>query len=174
MNRYPTWKYILVAVVIFIGLLYTIPNFYGESPAVQVSPAKATLKADPALLKKVEATLQLANIKFNGLFLDANGVKVRFDNPDEQIKAKDKLIANLGKDYSVALNLLSQTPNWLLAIGAKPMYLGLDLRGGVHFLLQVDMKAALDKAAESSVGDFRSSLRREKINYFGIARWSKS
>ena len=170
MNRYPTWKYILVAVVILIGLLYTIPNFYGESPAVQISPAKATLKADPALLKKVEATLQLANIKFNGLFLDANGVKVRFDSPDEQIKAKDKLIANLGKDYSVALNLLSQTPNWLLAIGAKPMYLGLDLRGGVHFLLQVDMKAALDKAAESSVGDFRTALRREKINYFGIQR----
>ncbi len=170
MNRYPTWKYILVAVVILIGLLYTIPNFYGESPAVQVSPAKATLKADPALLKKVEATLQLANIKFNGIFLDANGVKVRFDNPDEQIKAKDKLIANLGKDYSIALNLLSQTPNWLLAIGAKPMYLGLDLRGGVHFLLQVDMKAALDKAAEGSVGDFRTSLRREKINYFGIQR----
>ena len=170
MNRYPTWKYILVAVVILIGLLYSIPNLYGESPAVQVSPAKATLKADPALLKKVEATLQLANIKFNSLFLDANGVKVRFDNPDEQIKAKDKLIANLGKDYSIALNLLSQTPNWLLAIGAKPMYLGLDLRGGVHFLLQVDMKAALDKAAESSVGDFRTALRREKINYFGIQR----
>ncbi len=170
MNRYPTWKYILVALVILIGLLYTIPNFYGEAPAVQVSPAKSTLKADNNLLKKVEATLQLANIKFNGIYLDASGVKVRFDNPDDQIKAKDKLIANLGKDYSVALNLLSQTPNWLLAIGAKPMYLGLDLRGGVHFLLQVDMKAALDKAAESSVGDFRTSLRREKINYFGIAR----
>ena len=170
MNRYPTWKYILVAVVVLIGLLYTIPNFYGESPAVQISPAKATLKADAALLKKVEATLKLADIKFNGIFLDANGVKVRFDSPEEQIKAKDKLIANLGKDYSVALNLLSQTPNWLLAIGAKPMYLGLDLRGGVHFLLQVDMKAALDKAAESSVGDFRTSLRRDKINYFGIAR----
>ena len=170
MNRYPTWKYILVAVVILIGLLYSIPNLYGESPAVQVSPAKSTLKADTALLKKVEATLQLADIKFNGLYLDTNGVKVRFASPDEQIKAKDKLIANLGKDYSVALNLLSQTPNWLLAIGAKPMYLGLDLRGGVHFLLQVDMKAALDKAAESSVGDFRTTLRREKINYFGIGR----
>lgn len=170
MNRYPTWKYILVAVVILIGLLYTIPNFYGESPAVQVSPAKATLKANPELLKKVETTLQLANIKFNGIFLDASGVKVRFESPEEQIKAKDKLIANLGKDYTVALNLLSQTPNWLLGIGAKPMYLGLDLRGGVHFLLQVDMKAALDKAAESSVGDFRTALRREKINYFGIAR----
>ena len=170
MNRYPSWKYILVAVVVLVGLLYTIPNFYGESPAVQISPAKATLKADAALLKKVEATLQLADIKFNGIFLDANGVKVRFNNPEDQIKAKDKLIISLSKDYSVALNLLSQTPNWLLAIGAKPMYLGLDLRGGVHFLLQVDMKAALDKAAESSVGDFRTSLRREKINYFGINR----
>lgn len=170
MNRYPTWKYILVALVILIGLLYTIPNFFGEAPAVQISPAKSTLKADNDLLKKVEATLQLADIKFNGIYLDASGVKVRFASHDEQIKAKDKLIAYLGKDYSVALNLLSQTPNWLLAIGAKPMYLGLDLRGGVHFLLQVDMKAALDKAAESSVGDFRTTLRREKINYFGIAR----
>jgi preprotein translocase subunit SecD len=170
MNRYPTWKYILIAVVILIGLLYTIPNFFGEAPAVQVSPAKSTLKADNDLLKKVEATLQLADIKFNGIYLDASGVKVRFASPDEQIKAKDKLIANLGKDYSVALNLLSQTPNWLLAIGAKPMYLGLDLRGGVHFLLQVDMKAALDKSAESSVGDFRTTLRKEKVNYFGISR----
>ena len=170
MNRYPTWKYILVAIIILIGLLYTIPNFYGESPAVQISASKATVKADPNLLKQVEATLKLANIPYNGLYLDASGVKVRFDNTDDQLKAKDKLVANLGKDYSVALNLLSQTPNWLLAIGAKPMYLGLDLRGGVHFLLQVDMKAALDKAAESSVGDFRTSLRREKVNYFGISR----
>jgi len=170
MNRYPKWKYILVAAVILIGLLYTIPNFYGESPAVQVSPTKSTLKADQALLSKVEATLKLADIKFNGIFLDASGVKVRFANPEDQLKAKDKLITGLGKGYTVALNLLSQTPNWLLGIGAKPMYLGLDLRGGVHFLLQVDMKAALDKAAESSVGDFRTSLRRDKINYFGISR----
>ncbi len=174
MNRYPTWKYALIGIIILIGLLYTIPNFFGESPAVQVSPAKSSLKANPELLKKVEAALNLANIKFNGIFLDANGVKVRFDNPEDQIKAKDKLIANLGKDYSVALNLLSQTPSWLLAIGAKPMYLGLDLRGGVHFLLQVDMKAALDKSAESSVGDFRTALRREKVNYFGITREGQS
>ena len=170
MNRYPTWKYILIAVVILIGLLYTVPNFYGESPAVQVSPAKASLKADAALLSKVESTLKLADIKFNGIFLDPIGVKVRFNSPEEQLKAKDKLGANLGKDYTVALNLLSQTPSWLLAIGAKPMYLGLDLRGGVHFLLEVDMKAALDKSAESSVGDFRTILRKEKVNYFGISR----
>jgi preprotein translocase subunit SecD len=170
MNRYPTWKYLLIAVVVMIGLLYTIPNFFGESPAVQVSPAKSSLKSDQALLAKVEAALKIANIEFNGIYLDASGVKVRFASPENQLKAKDKLIESLGKDYSVALNLLSQTPNWLLAIGAKPMYLGLDLRGGVHFMLQVDMKAALDKAAESSVGDFRTALRREKINYFGITR----
>ena len=174
MNRYPTWKYILIAVVILIGLLYTIPNFFGESPAVQVSPAKTSLKADAALLSKVEATLKLANIPFNGIYLDASGVKVRFADTEAQIKAKDKLIANLGEDYTVALNLLSQTPNWLLGIGAKPMYLGLDLRGGVHFLLQVDMKAALDKSAESNVGDFRTALRREKVNYFGITREGQS
>lgn len=170
MNRYPNWKYILIAVIILVGLIYTIPNLYGESPAVQVSPAKTSLKADAALLSKVEAALNLANVPFNGIYLDASGVKVRFADPEAQIKAKDKLIDSLGNDYTVALNLLSQTPNWLLSIGAKPMYLGLDLRGGVHFLLQVDMKAALDKSAESSVGDFRTTLRREKVNYFGITR----
>jgi len=170
MNRYPLWKYLLIAAIVLIGLLYTIPNFYGESPAVQISPAKASLKADNELLKKVENTLQLANVPFNGIYLDATGVRVRFANPEDQLKAKDNLLTNLGKEYTVALNLLSQTPNWLLAIGAKPMYLGLDLRGGVHFMLQVDMKAALDKALESSVGDFRMAMRKDKINYFGIER----
>ena len=171
MNRYPRWKYILVAAIIFIGLLYTLPNFYGESPAVQVSPTKSTLKADQALLAKVEASLKLANIKFDAIILEPNGVKVRLKDKDDQLKAKDNLITSLGnKEYSVALNLLTKTPNWLLAIGAKPMNKGLDLQGGVHFLLQVDMKAALNKAAESSVGDFRTALRREKVNYFGISR----
>ena len=171
MNRYPKWKYILVAAIILIGMLYTLPNFYGESPAVQVSPTKASLKADNALLAKVEASLKLANIPFDAIILEANGVKVRLKDKDDQLKAKDKLIASLGnKEYSVALNLLTKTPNWLLGIGAKPMNKGLDLQGGVHFLLQVDMNAALNKAAESSVGDFRTSLHREKINYFGISR----
>ena len=170
MNRYPMWKNIFVVVVVLIGLLYSIPNLFGESPAVQISPAKSTLKADQELLKKVEATLNLASIKFDAISLDTTSVKVRFASTDEQLKAKDKLVANLGKDYSVALNLLSQTPNWLLAIGAKPMYLGLDLRGGVHFMLQVDMKAALDKAAESNVGDFRTTLRKEKVDYYAISR----
>jgi preprotein translocase subunit SecD len=170
MNRYPKWKYILIAISILIGLLYTIPNFYGESPAVQISPAKASLKADAALLEKVEASLNLADIQFDGIYLDASGVKVRFDTPDEQLKAKDKLISSLGDGYTVALNLLSRTPNWLLSIGARPMYLGLDLRGGVHFLLQVDVDAALTKSAESSVGDFRTTLRGKKINYTGVSR----
>lgn len=170
MNRYPIWKFVLIGTVIIIGLLYTIPNFFGESPAVQISPAKTSLKLDESLLEKVESTLKLANIPFDGLFMDASGVKVRFTTTDTQLLAKDKLVANLGKDYTVALNLVPQTPGWLQSIGAKPMYLGLDLRGGVHFLLQVDMKAALDKAAESTVGDFRMSLRKEKINYYGIER----
>ena len=170
MNRYPTWKYILIAASIMIGLLYTIPNLFGESPAVQISPARASLKADQALLGKVEAALDLAGIAFDGIYLDASGVKVRFKNPEDQLKAKDRLNENLGNDYTVALNLLSQTPDWLLAIGAKPMYLGLDLRGGVHFLLQVDMDAALTKSVESSVGDFRSAMRNEKINYRGVSR----
>lgn len=170
MNRYPIWKFVLIGTVIIIGLLYTIPNFFGESPAVQISPAKTSLKLDESLLEKVESTLKLANIPFDGLFMDASGVKVRFATTDTQLLAKDKLVANLGKDYTVALNLVPQTPGWLQSIGAKPMYLGLDLRGGVHFLLQVDMKAALDKAAESTVGDFRMSLRKEKINYYGIER----
>jgi len=170
MNRYPTWKYILIAASVIIGLLYAVPNLYGESPAVQVSPARASLKVDPALLSKVEAALKLADIKFNGIYLDDSGVKVRFDSPEDQLKAKDKLGESLGKDYTVALNLLSQTPDWLLAIGAKPMYLGLDLRGGVHFLLQVDMDTALTKSVESTVGNFRAGMRGEKINYTGVSR----
>ena len=170
MNRYPLWKYVLIGTVIVIGLLYTIPNFFGESPAVQISPAKSSLKLDESLLQKVEDTLKQAKIPFDGLFLDTTGVKVRLASTDTQLQAKDKLVSTLGKDYTVALNLVPQTPNWLQSIGAKPMYLGLDLRGGVHFLLQVDMKAALDKAAESTVGDFRMSLRKEKINYYGIER----
>lgn len=170
MNRYPMWKYIFVAIVILIGLLYTIPNFFGESPAVQVTPAKASVKVDSALLGQVEAIFKQEKIEYDGIFLDQRGVKARFKNTDTQIKAKDILQNNLGKDYTVALNLLSRTPNWLHSIGAKPMYLGLDLRGGVHFLMQVDMKAALDKAAERFVGDFRTSLRKERVSYIGVTR----
>jgi preprotein translocase subunit SecD len=170
MNRYPMWKNTFVAIMILIGLIYTIPNFFGESPAVQISPAKSTSKLDPALLSQVEAIFKQENIQYDGIYLDARGVKARLANTDTQIKAKDVLQAALGKDYTVALNLLSRSPDWLRSLGAKPMYLGLDLRGGVHFLLQVDMKAALDKAAERFVGDFRTALRKERISYVGVTR----
>ncbi|MDZ4142510.1 MAG: protein translocase subunit SecD [Methylotenera sp.] len=170
MNRYPMWKNILVAIVILIGLIYTTPNFFGESPAVQITPAKNTTKFNSALLAQVEDIFKNENIAYDGIYLDARGVKARFANTDTQIKAKDVLQASLGKDYTVALNLLSRSPDWLRSIGAKPMYLGLDLRGGVHFLMQVDMKAALSKAAERFVGDFRIALRKERISYVGVTR----
>jgi preprotein translocase subunit SecD len=170
MNRYPMWKNIFIAIVILIGFIYTVPNFFGESPAVQITPAKSSTKLDPALLGQVEEVFKKENIAFDGIYLDERGVKARFNNTDTQIKAKDILQANLGSDYTVALNLLSRSPDWLRSLGAKPMYLGLDLRGGVHFLLQVDMKAALDKAAERFIGDFRTALRKERISYAGVSR----
>ncbi len=174
MNRYPLWKYILVLTILLLGLVYSMPNIFGESPAVQITTAKATTKLDPAVLGKVEDTLKQENIKVDAIFMDSTGVKVRFADADTQIKAKDVLKNNLGKDYVIALNLISRSPTWLSNIHARPMYLGLDLRGGVHFLLQVDMKAALDKAADRYVGDFRASLRKERISYSGVARDDQS
>jgi preprotein translocase subunit SecD len=174
MNRYPLWKYILVLTVLLLGLVYSMPNIFGESPAVQITTAKSTTKLDPALLGKVEGALKQENIQIDAIFMDSTGVKVRFADADTQIKAKDVLKNNLGKDYVIALNLISRSPSWLTNIHARPMYLGLDLRGGVHFLLQVDMKAALDKAADRYVGDFRASLRKERISYSGVVRDEQS
>ncbi|MDR5170551.1 protein translocase subunit SecD [Methylobacillus flagellatus] len=170
MNRYPLWKYLMVLVVVLVGLLYAAPNLFGESPAVQITAAKANTKVDAALLENTENILKQENIPFEALFLDVTGVKVRFPSTDIQLQAKDALQARLGKDYVIALNLLSRSPEWLRSIGARPMYLGLDLRGGVHFLLQVDMKAALDQAAERYVGDFRSALRTARLSYLGVSR----
>lgn len=168
MNRYPAWKYFIIAVAILLGLLYTLPNFYGESPAVQVSPLRTAAKADTALLQRVEDTLKKANIVPDGLFLDTAGVKARFTDTDTQIRARDTLQSVLGNGYMVALNLLSNSPQWLASIGALPMYLGLDLRGGVHFMLQVDMKGALSKALDRFSTDIRGSLRERKIPYSGL------
>jgi preprotein translocase subunit SecD len=170
MNRYPLWKYVIIAVALIAGILFTIPNFFPEVPAVQVSSSKATVKVDSALLGTVEETLKGANIPYRGAVLDATGIKLRFDDPDTQLKAKDALQGKLGENYIVALNLLSASPRWLTAIGALPMYLGLDLRGGVHFLLQVDMKAALDKAADRYTTDIRSLMREKKVQYAGVGR----
>jgi preprotein translocase subunit SecD len=168
MNRYPAWKYLIIAVAILLGLLYTLPNFYGESPAVQISPLRTAAKADTALLQRVEDTLKKANIVPDGLFLDTTGIKVRFADTDTQIRARDTLQSVLGNGYMVALNLLSNSPQWLASIGALPMYLGLDLRGGVHFMLQVDMKGALSKALDRLSTDIRGSLREKKIPYAGL------
>ena len=170
MNRYPLWKYLLVLVVFILGLIYTLPNFYGESPAVQVLPLRANLKADSALLQRVDDTLKAENLNAEGIALDPTSVKVRFNSADSQLKAKDILQAKLGDDYMVALNLQSRSPQWLTALNARPMYLGLDLRGGVHFLLQIDMKGALDKAMEAASGDMRGILREQNIVYSGVSR----
>jgi preprotein translocase subunit SecD len=170
MNRYPLWKYLLIAVALVVGIVYTVPNFFPEVPAVQVSSSKAGVKFDAALLATVEDALKAAGIPYRGESQDATGIKVRFADPDTQLKAKDAIQAKLGPNYIVALNLISASPQWLTSIGAKPMYLGLDLRGGVHFLLQVDMKAALDKAGDRYTTDIRSLLREKKVQYSGVAR----
>lgn len=175
MNRYPLWKYILVAIALVLGLVYTLPNFFGESPAVQVSSAKATLKVDDRTRERVASTLRSASIENSGIFLDSNGVKVRLLNADSQLQAKDLLEKQFNPDptdpqYVVALNLLSSSPQWLTNLHALPMYLGLDLRGGVHFLLQVDMKGALTKRLDSISGDLRSLLRDKNVRHAGIAR----
>jgi preprotein translocase subunit SecD len=170
MNRYPFWINALVVLALLTGIIYMLPNFYGEAPAVQVSSSKGTQAADSALLKRVEDALQGSGIIFDDAFFDANGVKMRFKDEDTQLKAKDQLQQQLGDDYVVALNLLPRSPAWLTDIGALPMYLGLDLRGGVHFLMQVDMDAALEKKLDGLSGYVRSDLREKRILYNGIAR----
>ena len=139
MNRYPAWKFVLIAIALVFGLIYTLPNFFPEVPAVQVSSSKSAVRIDNALMVSVEEALKGAGIAYRGAEMDPIGIKVRFADTDTQLKAKDVLQTKLGDNYIVALNLLSASPRWLAAIGALPMYLGLDLRGGVHFLLQVDM-----------------------------------
>jgi preprotein translocase subunit SecD len=170
MNRYPLWKYLLIGMALVIAFIYTLPNFFGDVPAVQVMPVRTTEKVDVVLLQRVEAALKTAGIATEGVSLDPRGVKARFADTDTQIKAKDALQASFGNSYTVALNLLSASPSWLTALGALPMNLGLDLRGGVHFLLQVDMPKALDKAAERYQGDIRTLLREKKVRYTAIER----
>ena len=175
MNRYPVWKYAILVIVLLVGALYTLPNFFGEAPAVQVSSAKATIKVDAAMQQRVEETLKAAGVTPDFVALEGNSVRARFDTPDNQLKAKDALQKALVPDandasYIVALNLVSRSPLWLKALHANPMYLGLDLRGGVHFMLQVDMQAALTKKAESYAGDIRTALRDKNIRHGGISR----
>jgi len=179
MNRYPLWKYATVLIAVVVGLLYTLPNFFGESPAVQVSSAKATVKVDPAMLGRVESLLADAGIETTGAFYEQNGpvgtVRARFASTDVQLQARDLIEKSLNPDpadpsYTVALNLLPASPSWLSSIGAHPMYLGLDLRGGVHFLLEVDMQGALAARYDSLAGDVRSVLRDQRVPLAGAER----
>ncbi len=175
MNRYAIWKYVVLVIALLIGAFYTLPNFYGEAPAVQISAAKATAKVDLGVQERVESALKTAGLTPELLALEGGSLKVRFDSTDAQIKAKDAIQHALVPDandpsYVVALNLLARSPAWLSAMHAAPMYLGLDLRGGVHFMLQVDMPAALNKKAESLAGDIRSTLREKNVRHSGISR----
>jgi len=168
MNRYPWWKYAILLVALVVGALYTAPNFFGESPAVQVSSGKATVKVEAALVDRVKAALTAASLSADFVQLEGNSVRARFADTDTQIKAKDAIAKALNPDaadpsYIVALNLVSRSPQWMTSLRALPMYLGLDLRGGVHFLMQVDMKAALTKRAEAYSGDARALLRDKGI-----------
>lgn len=173
MNRYALWQYLIIAVSLLLGLLYTLPNFYGESPAVQISPLRISVSTDTSLMQRVEDALKQANLETDGIYLEEGSVKVRFADTDVQIKAKDLLESKLGNDYIIALNLLPNSPQWLTSLGALPMYLGLDLRGGVHFMLAVDMDGALDKSLDRYSADIRSTLREKKIAYAGIEKQSK-
>ncbi len=175
MNRYPVWKYVILVVALLLGVVYTLPNFFGEAPAVQVSSAKATIKVDTSTLQKVEDALKSAGVTPQNVVLEGTSIRARFENTDQQLKAKDAIQKVLIPDtsdpqYVVALNLVSRSPDWLTALHASPMYLGLDLRGGVHFMLQVDMQAALTQRIESLTGDLRSMMREKDIRHGGIAR----
>jgi preprotein translocase subunit SecD len=175
MNRYPVWKYAIIVIALLVGAIYTLPNFFGEAPAVQVSAGKATVRVDGTTQNRVEQALKAAGIQPELVTLEGTSIKVRLDSTDTQLKAKDAIQRALVPDpsdpgYVVALNLLSSSPKWLTALHAAPMYLGLDLRGGVHFMLQVDMQAALSKKAEALAGDLRSVLREKNIRHAGINR----
>ena len=175
MNRYPWWKYAILGVALLVGLLYTVPNFYGEAPAVQVSGGKSTVKVDAGMVARVQQLLTDAKINADFVQFDGASVRARFADTDTQIKAKDVLGKALNPDpadprYIVALNLVSRSPEWMAKVRALPMYLGLDLRGGVHFLMEVDMRAALKQQVDTYGSDARNALRDKRIRFAGITR----
>ncbi len=175
MNRYPVWKYAIIVIALLVGALYTLPNFFGEAPAVQVSAAKASAKVDGSTQVRVEEALKAAGLNAEVISVESGSLRARFDSTDTQLRAKDAIQKALVPDpanpsYVVALNLLARSPAWLSSLKAAPMYLGLDLRGGVHFMLQVDMPAALTKKVESLAGDIRTALREKNVRHGGISR----
>ena len=163
MNRYPLWKYLLIAATLILGALYTLPNFFGETPAVQVSTNRQSIVINEQTEQRINQALQQAGITTDGMFIADNSLKVRFKDAETQLKARDVIENALGEGYITALNLIADSPEWMAKIKANPMFLGLDLRGGVHFTMQVDMKAALQKTFERYAGDIRRELRRQKI-----------
>jgi preprotein translocase subunit SecD len=178
MNRYPAWKYVIIVIALAVGFLYALPNVFGDAPAVQVTSGKATVKVDASVMNRIQDLLKQANIAPTGVFFD-NGqlpsIRVRVSNNDEQLRTKDILQKGLNpstddESYVVALNLVAASPSWLTSIHALPMYLGLDLRGGVHFLMQVDMKAALVKRLDALTGDARTLLRDKNIRHNGVTK----
>ena len=179
MNRYAIWKYLVILIACCIGGLYTLPNFFGEAPAVQVSPARASAKVDTATLGKVEEALKAASVTPTLIGFENNSLKARFETSEQQLQAKDAMQQALNPDaanpaYVVALNLIPRTPTWLSTLNAAPMYLGLDLRGGVHFMLEVDMKAAVNSALTSSVSQIRTTLRENRIRNQSIEKLENS
>ena len=179
MKRYAIWRYIVIVIAVLFGIIYTIPNFFGESPAVQVSSIKSTVRVDTALMQRIERILQNENISSDGIQLDTSGiqqtVRVRFNDTDIQFRAKDLLERHLNPDvsdptYSIAFNLISNTPAALQSVRALPMYLGLDLRGGVHFLMQVDIRSAINARLQGAQSSIRTHLRERGIRYSNLVR----
>lgn len=168
MNRYPLWKYILISIVTVLSVLYALPNLYGKDPAVQISSSRG--QVTELTLFEVEAALDDEGIEFDAIEYGLNTMILRFSDEEIQLRARDAIRAALNNSYSVALNLAPATPDWLAMLGAEPMFLGLDLRGGVNFLLEVDMDAAITKAEERYVSDLRTLLRDEGIRYRTINR----
>lgn len=163
MNRYPLWKYLLVTAVLALGLLYTLPNFFGDTLAVQISTNRHSLAIDSQTEARVAQALKTAGIADDGMFIADGSLKVRFKDSQTQMKARSVIESALGEGYITALNQIANTPDWMAKIRANPMFLGLDLRGGVHFTMQVDMKAAMQKTFERYAGDIRRELAKQKI-----------
>ena len=170
MNRYPLWKYLLIGLVIIVSAIYALPNLYGETPAVQVSTNRQSIHIDQTTEQAVAEALKAANIQHNGMFIADGSLRVRLPNEELQSKARDVIEQKLGDNYIIALNLIANTPDWMTKLGANPMFLGLDLRGGVHFTMRVDMHAAVDKTFDRISGDFRRQLRKDKIRTGNMRR----
>ncbi|EKM0375754.1 protein translocase subunit SecD [Cronobacter turicensis] len=169
LNRYPLWKYLMLVAVLIVGLLYALPNLYGEDPAVQITGARGVAASEQTLIQ-VQNTLQKEKISAKSVALEEGAILARFDSTDTQLRAREALMSTMGDQFVVALNLAPATPRWLTAISAEPMKLGLDLRGGVHFLMEVDMDTALSKLQEQNMDSLRSDLREKGLSWTNVRK----